>query len=35
MKSARQFPLVALAAVALSASAWAQVQGTDYGNGLP
>src|SRR4029077_14131537 len=30
MKSARQFPLVALAAVALSARAWAQGQGTDY-----
>ena len=30
MKSARQFPLVALAAVALSASARAQGQGTDF-----
>ena len=30
MKSARQFPLVALAAVALTASAWAQGQGTDF-----
>src|SRR6266581_6017035 len=30
MKSARQFLLVALAAVALSASTWAQGQGTDF-----
>src|ERR1700686_5674182 len=30
MKSARQFPLVAFAAVALSATAWAQGPGTDF-----
>src|SRR4030088_2938499 len=30
MRSARQLPLVALAAVALSAIAWAQGRGTDY-----